>query len=215
MKIISSEFITSATSKKGYPKRVLSEIAILGRSNVGKSSLINSILNKRGLAKTSSTPGKTRLINYFLINDNFYLVDLPGYGYAKVSKSEQESWKVFIDDYLKSNPNLKLLLLLIDIRHEFKDIDKTMIEFLNYYSVPYAVLLTKSDKLNQSDRKNQFEYYKNLIPDVELVVTSAEKGLGKDQVLRALDPYLKMKTESIKIQLTDDESQLIDEDEEI
>lgn len=190
MKITSAEFVTSATSKNGYPKLQLPEIAILGRSNVGKSSLINNILNKKGLAKTSSTPGKTRLINYFIVNELFYLVDLPGYGYAKVSKSEQEKWKAFIEDYLTQNKNLKLLLQLIDIRHEFKENDKSMIEFLNYYNIPYVILLTKSDKLNQSETKKQANYFNKAIPDTEIIVTSSEKGIGKELVLKTLSKYI-------------------------
>lgn len=190
MKINTSEFVTSAVDKKGYPKRVLSEIAIVGRSNVGKSSLINYMLNRKKLAKVSSTPGKTRQINYFIINDSFYLVDLPGYGYAKVSHSEQEKWQKFIEEYLVSNNNLKLLLQLVDIRHELKDSDKIMLDFLKSNNIPHVVVLTKSDKLKTNELLKQKAYYSNILQDVQIITSSSEKGTGKEQILAAITSYL-------------------------
>ncbi len=190
MKINTSEFVTSAVDKKGYPKRVLSEIAIVGRSNVGKSSLINYMLNRKKLAKVSSTPGKTRQINYFIINDSFYLVDLPGYGYAKVSHSEQEKWQKFIEEYLVSNNNLKLLLQLVDIRHELKDSDKIMLDFLKSNNIPHVVVLTKSDKLKTNELLKQKAYYSNILQDVQIITSSSEKGTGKEKILAAITSYL-------------------------
>jgi GTP-binding protein len=190
LKINTSEFVTSAVDKKGYPKRVLSEIAIVGRSNVGKSSLINYMLNRKKLAKVSSTPGKTRQINYFIINDSFYLVDLPGYGYAKVSHSEQEKWQKFIEEYLVSNNNLKLLLQLVDIRHELKDSDKIMLDFLKSNNIPHVVVLTKSDKLKTNELLKQKAYYSNILQDVQIITSSSEKGTGKEQILAAITSYL-------------------------
>lgn len=190
MKINTSEFVTSAVDKKGYPKRVLSEIAIVGRSNVGKSSLINYMLNRKKLAKVSSTPGKTRQINYFIINDSFYLVDLPGYGYAKVSHSEQEKWQKFIEEYLVSNNNLKLLLQLVDIRHELKESDKIMLDFLKSNNIPHVVVLTKSDKLKTNELLKQKAYYSNILQDVQIITSSSEKGTGKEQILAAITSYL-------------------------
>ncbi|MFN8576434.1 MAG: ribosome biogenesis GTP-binding protein YihA/YsxC [Candidatus Sericytochromatia bacterium] len=190
MKINSSEFVTSAVNKKGYPQNKLSEIAIVGRSNVGKSSLINYILNRKKLAKVSATPGKTRQINYFIINKSFYLVDLPGYGYAKVSFEEQEKWQKFIEEYLIENKNLKLLLQLIDIRHELKDSDKMMIDFLNNNNIPHVIVLTKSDKLNSSELSKQKSYFLNLLKDNEIIISSSEKGSGKEQILSTIANYL-------------------------
>jgi GTP-binding protein len=190
MKIKSSEFITSAVSKAGAPKRRLPEIAISGRSNVGKSSLINSILNRRKIAKISATPGKTRLINYFLINDSFYFVDLPGYGYAKASKQDINTWKTFIESYLKENQNLKAILQLIDIRHELKDNDKMMVEYMEHYQIPCIIVLTKADKLNQTEVMKQLKYFSDLFPGFEIIVTSAEKGTGKDTVINSLEKFL-------------------------
>jgi GTP-binding protein len=190
LKINTSEFVTSAVDKKGYPKRVLSEIAIVGRSNVGKSSLINYMLNRKKLAKVSSTPGKTRQINYFIINDSFYLVDLPGYGYAKVSHSEQEKWQKFIEEYLVSNNNLKLLLQLVDIRHELKESDKIMLDFLKSNNIPHVVVLTKSDKLKTNELLKQKAYYSNILQDVQIITSSSEKGTGKEQILAAITSYL-------------------------
>ncbi len=190
MKIKSAEFVTSAVNKAGAPKRKLPEVAISGRSNVGKSSLINSVLNRKGLAKTSSTPGKTRLINYFLINDSFYFVDLPGYGYAKASKQDISTWRKFIEEYLRENQNLKVILQLIDIRHELKENDQMMIDYMKHYQIPCIISLTKADKLNQSEVIKQLNYFSGLFPDIEIIVTSAEKGTGKDTVINSLEKYL-------------------------
>ncbi|MBW6515020.1 MAG: ribosome biogenesis GTP-binding protein YihA/YsxC [Candidatus Cloacimonetes bacterium] len=160
MKIVESEFITSAVEKRQYPESPFLEIAFAGKSNVGKSSLINVLLNRKKIAKTSSTPGKTRLINFFKvrviryneqqerIGEGFFsLVDLPGYGYAKVSKTEREKWKAMIKTYLESRPELRLLLLLVDIRHSADHKDKLMIEMLEAYQLPYIIIATKADKV--------------------------------------------------------------------
>lgn len=190
MKINTSDFVTSAVNKKGYPKRVLPEIAIVGRSNVGKSSLINYILNRKKLAKVSGTPGKTRQINYFIINDGFYLVDLPGYGFAKTSHTEQEKWKEFINEYLTENQNLKLLLQLIDIRHELKESDKLMLDFLNDNNIPHIVILTKSDKLKTNELNKQKSYFLNLLKGTHIIISSSENGTGKEQILSKISNYL-------------------------
>ena len=190
MKINSAEFVTSATNKSGYPKNTLPEVGIVGRSNVGKSSLINYILHRKKLAKISATPGKTRLINFFLINKNFYLVDLPGYGYAKVSATEQAKWKVFMEEYFIENQNIKVLLQLIDIRHELKKNDEMMMDFLKENNIPYIIILTKSDKLNASELSKQTNYYSQLFKGTEIIVSSSEKGTGKEQIFKAIDAYL-------------------------
>lgn len=188
MKITSADFIKSAVSKATIPnKDNTPEVAFVGRSNVGKSSLINYLLNRKGLAKTSSTPGKTRLLNYFLINKTFYCVDLPGYGYAVSSKKDQETWKKFIEEYFDENQNLKLVIQLIDIRHELKESDQLMLEFIQYFEIPFIIALTKADKLGANDLVKQTKYFKDLFPEIPIIVSSAEKGKGKDAILSEIN----------------------------
>ncbi|ERI89411.1 ribosome biogenesis GTP-binding protein YsxC [Clostridiales bacterium oral taxon 876 str. F0540] len=151
MEIKQSEFITSAVSPNQYPKDERMEIAFVGRSNVGKSSIINSLTNRKSLAKVSSTPGKTRLINFFLINNTFYLVDLPGYGYAKVSKTERESWGKIIEPYLLKRPQLKRIVLLVDCRHKPSNDDILMYKWIKHYGYEVIVVATKKDKLKKSE----------------------------------------------------------------
>lgn len=156
MIIKKSEFIISAVSKEQYPKDKRTEFAFVGRSNAGKSSLINVITNRKKLAKTSSTPGKTRLINFFLINDKFYFVDLPGYGFARVSKSEQQKWGNMIENYLTNRNVLKKIVLLVDSRHKPTKDDVQMYEWIKYYGYEVIVVATKSDKLKRSEfKKNE------------------------------------------------------------
>lgn len=149
MLIKQSEFITSAAKPNQYPTDNRPEIAFVGRSNVGKSSIINSLTNRRSLAKVSSTPGKTRLVNFFLINNKFYLVDLPGYGYAKVSKAEKESWGKIIENYLLNRPVLKKVVLLVDSRHKPSDDDILMYNWIKHYNYNTVIIATKKDKLKK------------------------------------------------------------------
>lgn len=151
MEIKQSEFIISAVKPQQYPTDNRCEIAFVGRSNVGKSSLINSLTNRRKLAKVSGTPGKTRLINFFLINNSFYLVDLPGYGYAKVSKTEKASWGKIIETYLVKRPQLKKVVLLVDCRHKPTGDDIMMYEWIKHYGYDIAIVATKSDKLTKNE----------------------------------------------------------------
>lgn len=151
MEIKQSEFITSAVTKAQYPMDDKAEIAFVGRSNVGKSSIINSLTNRKGLAKVSGTPGKTRLINFFLINNSFYLVDLPGYGYAKVSKGEKEGWGKIIETYLLNRPQLKIVVLLVDCRHKPSNDDILMYKWIKYYGHETMVVATKKDKLTKNE----------------------------------------------------------------
>lgn len=151
MRIKQSEFIISAVKREQYPVDNRVEIAFVGRSNVGKSSIINALTNRRHLAKTSQTPGKTRLINFFLINNDFYLVDLPGYGYAKVSKKEQESWGKTIERYIIDREQLKRVVLLVDSRHKPTGDDKLMLQWIKHYGYDVVVVATKSDKLSNND----------------------------------------------------------------
>ncbi|MCD2347279.1 ribosome biogenesis GTP-binding protein YihA/YsxC [Clostridium guangxiense] len=156
MEIKQAEFIISAAQKTQFPSNNMAEIAFVGRSNVGKSSLINSLTNRRKLVKVSSTPGKTRLVNFFLINNEFYFVDLPGYGYAKVSKSQLENWAATIENYLVGRRQLFKVVLLVDSRHKPTKDDITMYEWIKYYDYKCMIVATKSDKITKNEKaKNE------------------------------------------------------------
>lgn len=152
MIIKTSEFVTSAVKKSQYPLDELPEVAFVGRSNVGKSSLINSLTNRKKLAKVSGTPGRTRLVNFFLVNNEFHLVDLPGYGYAKVSKVEKESWGKVIEDYLYNRGPLKKVVLLVDCRHKPTNDDIMMYNWIVHYGYEVVVVATKSDKISNNEK---------------------------------------------------------------
>ncbi|NLC65338.1 MAG: YihA family ribosome biogenesis GTP-binding protein [Clostridium sp.] len=151
--IKSADFITSAVRKEQYPELNLPEVAFVGRSNVGKSTAINSITNRRKLARTSSTPGRTRLVNFFGINDKMVLVDLPGYGYAKISKTEKAKWGKIIEDYINKSENLKRFVLLVDSRHKPTEDDLVMLNYMRHFGKEIVVVGTKLDKLKRNDRK--------------------------------------------------------------
>ena len=151
----SAVFQTSAAHPSQFVQRPIPHFVFAGRSNVGKSSLLNKLLNRKNLAKTSQSPGKTRLINYFLIDDRFFFVDIPGYGYAKVSKTEQERWGRLVEAYLRETTHIALIFQLIDIRHAPKEQDKQMVSWLKHYRVPYQILLTKADKLPRGKVEKQ------------------------------------------------------------
>ena len=192
MIIKSAEFVKSVSNFNDIYKSDYKEIAFVGRSNVGKSSLINFMTNNSKLAKTSSLPGRTRLINYFLINKEFLLVDLPGYGYAKASKEAQATWGTLLENYLKKSKNLKAVYMLLDIRHLPNDNDKQMIKFLYFYNIPTVFVLTKADKLSKSAIGRQVQIIANdlgLAKD-NFVVTSADKKTGKEKLLESLDARL-------------------------
>lgn len=189
MLIKSCEFLTSAVKKEQYPELNLPEIAFSGRSNVGKSSLINSLLNRKKLVKVSSNPGKTRTINFFLVNDQFVLVDLPGYGYAAVSKSEKQAWGKMIEDYLRFRENLKNVVLLVDIRHEPTADDKLMYDFLKYYKRSVIIVATKLDKIARSSVSRNLNIIKQKLgvdPDDILIPYSSETHAGREELWRAL-----------------------------
>ena len=153
MKVNKAEIVISAVSEKQYPNDALPEIVLLGRSNVGKSSLINTLINRQHLARTSSKPGKTQTMNFYQINDIFRFVDMPGYGYAKVSRKEKQKWGEMIENYLLNRENLKDVFLLIDSRHEPTEDDALMYNWLKYYHLPTHIILTKFDKLSASKKK--------------------------------------------------------------
>ncbi len=174
------EFIKSAVKPKDYPPPTKPEVAVVGRSNVGKSSLINAIF-KRSIAKVSANPGKTRLINFFSLNDKIYFVDLPGYGYAAVSKKEREKWKEMIENYFYNRDNLKLVLLLVDSRYKPTNLDILMKEWLESLDIPYVIVATKVDKLNQSEKaklKKQIKTTLDIKDNIPIFLTSAKEGTG-------------------------------------
>lgn len=187
MRLISAEFALGVAALRQLPKETQAEVAFLGRSNVGKSSLINKLCNRKALARSSSDPGKTRELNYYLINKQFYFVDLPGYGYAKVPEQIRSSWGKLIEQYLKTRENLSLVVQLIDSRHEPTELDMMMVGWLEYYEIPFVVALTKSDKLPRSKMptylKNaksgfaRFTFCRDVIP------FSAISGEGRSELL--------------------------------
>lgn len=189
MIIHKAEFLTSNTDYRKCPKPDKAEYAFIGRSNVGKSSLINYLLSRKNLAKVSSTPGKTRLINHFLVNDEWLLVDLPGYGYAKIAKTEREKWESMIRNYLLKRSNLMLTFILIDSRIELKESDKTMINWFGEKQLPFALVFTKSDKLSTNElasniataKNTLLEHWEELPP---IFVTSSETGSGCVEILK-------------------------------
>ncbi len=187
VKIINSDFVISAVKREQYPITGLPEVAFVGRSNVGKSSIINAITNRKKLAKVSQTPGKTRLINFFIINgDKFYLVDLPGYGYAKVSKTEKASWGNTIETYLNDREELKRVILLVDSRHKPTADDIQMHEWIKFYGYDEIVIATKSDKLSNNELRKSEKVIKetlNLSKEDKLYFFSAVNKKGKDELI--------------------------------
>lgn len=186
MRIKKSEFIISAVRPSQYPEDNRNEVAFVGRSNAGKSSLINVITNRKKLAKTSSTPGKTRLINFFLINDDYYFVDLPGYGFAKVAKREQEKWGSMIEAYLVQRPQLKRIVLLVDSRHKPTKDDIVMYEFIKYYGYEVLIVATKSDKLKKNDYKKNEKMIRetlNIREGDKFILFSSLNKKGKEEVI--------------------------------
>ena len=155
MKILSAEFVKSASKPSEYPKGGLPELAIAGKSNVGKSSLINALVNRKNLAKISSTPGRTQLINFFLINGKLSLVDLPGYGYAKVPLHIRQTWKPMVESYLQTREDIRLVILIIDARRGASAEDLNLLDWLDYHRIPSLIVLTKTDKLSQIERAQQ------------------------------------------------------------
>ncbi len=188
MEIKKSEFVISSATWTQCPKDVKHEYAFIGRSNVGKSSLINMLCNHKGLAKTSATPGKTLLINHFIINNEWYLVDLPGYGYAKRSKSVQQKLEQMITSYILQRRQLVNVFVLIDIRHGFMTVDREFIDWLGRSGIPFSIVFTKADKLGPMKAKQSVETYMESLKDTweELppyFITSSDKKTGRDEVL--------------------------------
>lgn len=192
MKITKSSFVTSVANANKVLVDEKKQIAFVGRSNVGKSSLINMLVNNSKLCKTSQTPGRTRLINYFLINDAFYFVDLPGYGFAQASKKDVFGWQGLIEPYLKNNAMLKCVCVLVDVRHNPTEQDKQMINYLFYYQIPFVIVATKCDKLSKTKVKPALN---KIAGELKVGVQnvygiSSQTSFGKDELLNKLEQFL-------------------------
>lgn len=193
MKINTAEFIISNSEVSKCPTEFLPEYAFIGRSNVGKSSLINMLANHKNLAKTSSRPGKTQLINHFKINNNWFLVDLPGYGYAKVSKKTKQVFQAFITDYFELREQLVCAFVLIDIRHEAQNIDIEFMSYMGESEIPFCIIFTKADKIGKTKVESHIAAYKkqmyanNWEEIPQYFVSSATEQTGKDEILNYID----------------------------
>jgi len=192
VKVRAARYVVSAAKPRDYPPPNRPEIAFAGRSNVGKSTLLNALLGVGKIAKVSQTPGKTRLINFFDIDEKFFAVDLPGYGYAKVSHEERRSWEDLIAEYLRGRANLRCVLVLVDLRRGLGDMDRQLIEFLRAWERPHALVFTKADKMKGNARRAQIAKVcrdAGLDP-ADALITAAEKRLGLDAVWAKLEPLL-------------------------
>jgi len=180
MKILTAEFVKSAYERQHWTTDGLPEVAFLGRSNVGKSSLINSLLGRRALARTSNTPGRTQSINFFLVNEEFYFVDLPGYGYARVSKSMRSEWGEMAEEYLSRRETLALCVQLVDSRHAPTSLDKQLNEWLVFNQKPHIIAATKADKLSSNKLRKSLSLIENELPESVAIAYSSETGKGRD-----------------------------------
>ena len=192
MKITKAAYVASLEKLKPFPGQGKPEIALAGRSNVGKSSLINALCNNKNLARTSQQPGKTRLINLYGVNDEFFFADLPGYGFAKASDGEINRWRGMIEGYIKESQNLVYALLLVDIRHEPTQGDMEMAEYLRHYGIPFSVICTKADKLSGAQRGRNLPVIGRALKAQpwEMVCFSAISGMGREDVLDQLSKAL-------------------------
>ncbi|OLD27760.1 MAG: hypothetical protein AUJ04_03270 [Acidobacteria bacterium 13_1_40CM_3_55_6] len=191
MKIISAEFIKSAFHESDWPREAKSEIAFLGRSNVGKSSLINSLLGVRGLARTSSTPGRTQAVNFFLINNSFRFVDLPGYGYARAPKAVKAQWSAAAETYLAKRDQLVLSIQIVDSRHEPSKQDLQLHEWLVHHHKPHLIVATKSDKLSNNELRKNIDRATRVFESAQLLIYSAITKRGREELWRAIEKSLK------------------------
>ncbi len=193
MKVVSSEIVISAVRPEQYPETDLPEFALAGRSNVGKSSFINKMLNRKGLARISSKPGKTQTLNFYLINEILHFVDVPGYGYAKVSKSERAAWGRMIETYFTSREQLRAAVLIVDLRHPPTQDDVMMYDFLKHYDIPCIIIATKADKIPRGKWQKHLKVTKetlDLEENDQIVLFSSETGEGKDKAWSILQSYM-------------------------
>ena len=193
MKINTIELIISAVRESQYPTDNKEEFLLVGRSNVGKSSFINTIINRKNYARTSSTPGKTQTLNFYKINDSFYLVDAPGYGFAKVRNSLKKKFGLIMESYLKSRENLKMVFLLVEFRHKPTSDDIMMYDYLKYYNVPVTIICTKVDKVsknNHAKNKNIIQKELNLPDDKNIILFSSVTKIGKNEVYEEIEKHL-------------------------
>ena len=193
MKIHEAELVISAVREEQYPKDNIPEIALAGRSNVGKSSFINRMIQRKQLVRTSSQPGKTQTLNFYKLNNAFYFVDVPGYGYAKVSKKERQKWAHMMENYFQSRNRLNLVVLVIDIRHEPTALDLQMYDYLKYFDLPVLIIATKFDKLPKNKRQQAISRVKksmNIDQTDNIIPFSAITGEGKEQAWQVIKQYL-------------------------
>ena len=196
MQINKAQFVCSSERLSQLPKDSLPEFAFIGRSNVGKSSLVNMLTGRSGLAKVSGTPGKTRLINHFRINDSWYLVDLPGYGYARTSKTQRDEFAKIITDYVLRCERMHFLFVLVDSRLEPQKIDLRFIEMLGENGIPFAIIFTKADKLSKTQQQKSVERFRTTLAEQweelpPMFVSSSEKGTGREEILAFIDECLR------------------------
>jgi len=193
MKVTNAEIVISAVKPEQYPNSSLPEFALAGRSNVGKSSFINKMINRKNLARTSSKPGKTQTLNFFLINESLYFVDVPGYGFAKVSKKEREAWGRMIETYLTTRKQLRAVVLIVDLRHPPTNDDVMMYEFLKHYEIPAVIIATKADKIPKGKWQKHLKVVRETLKVVEsdpVIIFSSETGQGKDEAWAVLESFM-------------------------
>ena len=190
MKVTSAEFVKSAFAEADWPRDVIPEIAFLGRSNVGKSSLINSLLGVKGLARTSSTPGRTQALNFFLINSRFHFVDLPGYGFARLPQAVRNRWQKLATDYLAKRRQLVLSIHIVDSRHKPAALDLQLHEWLEHYQKPHIIVATKSDKLSQNELRRNVESARSLLTNDQVLSYSATTGRGRAELWHVIEAAL-------------------------
>ncbi len=193
MKINSSELDIVAVRRSQYPENNLPEFLMIGRSNVGKSSFINTIINRKNLARTSAVPGKTQTLNFYLVNDSFYLVDAPGYGYAAVNKAQQKKFGLMIEEYIEKRHQLKRVFLLVDFRHKPSEDDLLMYNFLKYYNIPVTIIATKVDKVGSSKKDKNYKVLKDTLDVVvgdNIVLFSSVSKMGKEQITNLIEDLI-------------------------
>lgn len=195
MKVHNADIVISAVSPKQYPETSMPEIALAGRSNVGKSSFINTLINRKNLARTSSKPGKTQTLNFYIIEDKFHFVDVPGYGYAKVSKTERAKWGTMIETYLTQREQLQAVICLVDIRHKPSQEDVQMYQFLKYYDIPAIVVATKADKVARGKWNKHESIIKKALDfdnNDDFILFSSETKKGKEEAWEVIEGYLNL-----------------------